>query len=92
MDETLNEVMVDLSKEHKAAIFKKKDMEHQKHQAKERQIAEEKEAKEARKRKRAQLREIHRLDQLKKAILDEVLKIATHEEFGTKMQIYDVRD
>ena len=28
MDETLNDVMVDLSKQHKAAIFKKKDMEH----------------------------------------------------------------
>ena len=92
MDETLNDVMVDLSKQHKAAIFKKKDMEHQKQQALERKIAEEKEAKEARKRKREMLREINRLDLLKNAILKEILKEAQHEEFATKMQVYDVRD
>ena len=58
----------------------------------EKKRAEEKEAKEARKRKRAQLREIDRLDKLKNAILKEVIKESSQEDFATKMQVYDVRD
>ena len=92
VDDVLNGSMSALGASHKQAIFEELDKRNKAAKAQQRRRQEEAEAKAARKKRRAQLREQHRLELLRDAILAEIVVAARKEEYAPKMRIYDVRD